>query len=286
MTAPPPRLVCRSRTLDLSEPLVMGVLNVTPDSFSDGGLYADPASAVDHALAMIEAGAAIIDVGGESTRPGAAPTGSDEERRRVVPVVERLAQATRVAISVDTSDPAVMTAAVAAGAEIINDVRALRREGALTAAARSGAAICLMHMQGEPASMQQDPRYTDVVAEVSEFLRERIASCLAAGIDLQRLCIDPASASARRMNIICGCSPGSSRCARSDRRCWLACRGNRWSVSLRDGRFASAARAAARSRRSQSSAARASSARTMWPRRSMQSGSPRRCAVCRESRER
>ena len=191
MTAPPPRLVCRSRTLDLSEPLVMGVLNVTSDSFSHDGVYADPASAVDHALAMIEAGAAIIDVGGESTRPGAAPTGSDEERHRIVPVVERLAQATRVAISVDTSDPAVMTAAVAAGAEIVNDVRALRREGALTAAARSGAAICLMHMQGEPKSMQQDPRYTDVVAEVSEFLRERIASCLAAGIDLQRLCIDP-----------------------------------------------------------------------------------------------
>jgi len=191
MIAQPPRLVCRSRTLDLSEPLVMGVLNVTPDSFSHDGVYADPASAVDHALAMIEAGAAIVDVGGESTRPGAVPTASDEQRRRVVPVIERLARDTRVAISVDTSDPAVMTAAVAAGAELINDVRALRREGALTAAARSGAAICLMHMQGEPASMQQDPRYTDVVAEVGEFLRERIASCLAAGIDPQRLCIDP-----------------------------------------------------------------------------------------------
>jgi len=191
MIAQPPRLVCRSRTLDLSEPLVMGVLNVTPDSFSGDGLYADPASAVDRALAMIEAGAAIVDVGGESTRPGAVPTASDEQRRRVVPVIERLARDTRVAISVDTSDPSVMTAAVAAGAELINDVRALRREGALTAAARSGAGICLMHMQGEPASMQQDPRYTDVVAEVGEFLRERIASCLAAGIDPQRLCIDP-----------------------------------------------------------------------------------------------
>jgi dihydropteroate synthase len=191
MIAQPPRLVCRSRTLDLSEPLVMGVLNVTPDSFSGDGLYADPASAVDHALAMIEAGAVIVDVGGESTRPGAVPTASDEQRRRVVPVIERLACDTRVAISVDTSDPAVMTAAVAAGAELINDVRALRREGALTAAARSGAGICLMHMQGEPASMQQEPRYTDVVAEVGEFLRERIASCLAAGIDPQRLCIDP-----------------------------------------------------------------------------------------------
>jgi dihydropteroate synthase len=191
MIAKPTRLVCRSRTLDLSEPLVMGVLNVTPDSFSDGGLYADPASALDHALAMIEAGAAIMDGGGESTRPGAVPTGSEEERRRVVPVIERLARATRAAISVDTSDPAVMRAAVDAGADIINDVRALRREGALEAAARSGAAICLMHMQGEPASMQQDPRYTDVLAEVSEFLRDRIASCVAAGIDAQRLCIDP-----------------------------------------------------------------------------------------------
>ena len=192
MISHPTRLVCRSRTLDLSEPLVMGVLNVTPDSFSDGGLHGDdPASAIDHALAMIEAGAAIVDVGGESTRPGAVPTPIDEQRRRVVPVIERLARDTRVAISVDTSDPAVMTAAVAAGAELINDVRALRREGALTAAARSGAAICLMHMQGEPASMQQDPRYVDVVAEVGEFLRNRIARCVAAGIDPQRLCIDP-----------------------------------------------------------------------------------------------
>jgi dihydropteroate synthase len=185
------RLVCRSRTLDLSEPLVMGVLNVTPDSFSDGGRNFRPDAAVAHALAMVEQGAAIIDVGGESTRPGAAPIASEEEHRRVLPVIEQLARVARVAVSIDTSDPSLMTSAVTAGAELINDVRALRRDGALEAAARSGAGICLMHMQGEPESMQKDPRYGDVVAEVRDFLRERLAACAAAGVAAERLCIDP-----------------------------------------------------------------------------------------------
>jgi dihydropteroate synthase len=185
------RLVCRSRTLDLSEPLVMGVLNVTPDSFSDGGRHYRADAAVAHALAMAEQGAAIIDVGGESTRPGAGPIASDEQRRRVLPVIEQLARVARVPISIDTSDPSLMTAAVAAGAELINDVRALRRDGALEAAARSGAAICLMHMQGDPASMQTDPRYGDVVREVTDFLRARIAACESAGIAAERLCVDP-----------------------------------------------------------------------------------------------
>jgi dihydropteroate synthase len=185
------RLVCRSRTLDLSEPLVMGIVNVTPDSFSDGGRYHGTDAAVSHALAMIEQGAAIVDVGGESTRPGAAPIPADEERRRVLPVIERLVRVAKVPISIDTSDPSLMTDAVAAGAEIINDVRALRRDGALEATARSGAGICLMHMQGDPASMQADPRYGDVVAEVAGFLRERLNACAAAGISPERVCIDP-----------------------------------------------------------------------------------------------
>jgi dihydropteroate synthase len=184
-------LVCRSRTLDLSEPLVMGIVNVTPDSFSDGGRYHGTDAAVSHALAMIEQGAAIVDVGGESTRPGAAPIPADEERRRVLPVIERLVRVAKVPISIDTSDPSLMTDAVAAGAEIINDVRALRRDGALEAAARSGAGICLLHMQGDPASMQADPRYGDVVAEVASFLRERLNACAAAGISPERVCIDP-----------------------------------------------------------------------------------------------
>jgi dihydropteroate synthase len=191
MVPEPTTLVCRSRTLDLSEPAVMGVLNVTPDSFSDGGRHYRVDAAVAHALAMVEHGAAIIDVGGESTRPGATSIASEEEHRRVLPVIEQLVRRAQVPISVDTSDPSVMTAAVAAGAEFINDVRALRRDGALEAAARSGAAICLMHMQGEPASMQKDPAYDDVVREVRDFLDGRIAACVAAGIAPERLCIDP-----------------------------------------------------------------------------------------------
>jgi dihydropteroate synthase len=192
-------LRCGSYTLDLATPVVMGVLNITPDSFSDGGRYAEPATALQHALRMVEEGAALIDVGGESTRPGARAVDAEEEIHRVVPVIEALAARTRVPISIDTSKPAVMTAAVRAGATLINDVRALREPGALEAAASSGAAICLMHMQGEPRTMQADPRYGDVVAEVRDFLRERAQACRAAGVAQDRLLIDPGIGFGKRL---------------------------------------------------------------------------------------
>ena len=152
--------------LDLGRPRVMGVLNVTPDSFSDGGDWYDPARALDHALAMVEAGADLVDVGGESTRPGAAAVSPDEELRRVIPVVEALSAACPVPVSVDTSAPEVMRAAAGAGAQLVNDVRALQRPGALEAVAETGLAACLMHMRGEPGTMQQAPHYPNgVVAE-------------------------------------------------------------------------------------------------------------------------
>ena len=169
----------------------MGVLNVTPDSFSDGGAYPGPAAAADRALAMVDEGAGIIDVGGESTRPGAAAVSAPQEIERVVPVVERIVARTPVPVSVDTSKPEVMAAAAAAGAQMINDVRALRMPGALESAAASGCAICLMHMQGEPSSMQSEPHYEDVVAEVGEFLDQRVTACIQAGIDRDRMCLDP-----------------------------------------------------------------------------------------------
>lgn len=185
------KLVCRSATLDLSEPLVMGVLNVTPDSFSDGGAYPHLTAAVDRALAMVDEGAGIIDVGGESTRPGAAAVSAAQEIERVVPVVERITARTPVPVSVDTSKPEVMAAAAAAGAQMINDVRALQLPGALEVAAASGCAICLMHMQGNPSNMQAEPHYEDVVTEVGEFLDQRVAACIRAGIDRDRICLDP-----------------------------------------------------------------------------------------------
>ena len=185
------QLACRDLVLDLDEPVVMGVLNVTPDSFSDGGRYVETASAVQRGLRMAEEGAAIIDVGGESTRPGAPPVEVREEIERVLPVVEQLAARLAVPVSIDTSKPEVMRAAVAAGARLINDVRALEAPGALEAAAESGAAVCLMHMRGEPRSMQDAPRYGDVVAEVSAYLAGRLQACRAAGIDDGRLCVDP-----------------------------------------------------------------------------------------------
>ncbi len=178
-------------TLDLSQPQVMGILNVTPDSFSDGGKFFDGGRALAHALQMVDDGAAIIDIGGESTRPGASVVDEAEERRRVLPVIEQLAARSPVLISVDTSRPALMRAAVAAGAGLINDVRGLRAPGAVQAVAESGAAVCLMHMQGEPATMQQAPHYEDVLTEVRGMLRERIESCERAGMLRERLCIDP-----------------------------------------------------------------------------------------------
>ena len=170
----------------------MGVLNVTPDSFSDGGLFLEPHAAVAHAERMVEEGAALVDVGGESTRPGAAPVPEAEELRRVLPVVEALAGRVEVPLSIDTGKAAVARAALAAGASFVNDVTALRGDPAMAAAvAESGADLCLMHMLGEPATMQDQPRYGDVVAEVKGFLEERLSFAVAAGIPEERIWLDP-----------------------------------------------------------------------------------------------
>jgi dihydropteroate synthase len=185
------QLRCAGRVLELDRPVVMGVLNVTSDSFSDGGAFLEPDAALAQAERMVAAGAAIIDIGGESTRPGAAAMASDEELRRVLPVVERVAARLTVLISVDTSNPELMRRASAAGAHLINDVRALRCPGALEAVAASTLGVCLMHMRGEPATMQLDPQYQDVVEEVKEFLAGRVRACIDAGIARERLCIDP-----------------------------------------------------------------------------------------------
>lgn len=185
------RLSCGSRLLDLTRPQVMGILNVTPDSFSDGGRYSRRDVALRHAEAMLLAGATLIDIGGESTRPGARTVSSSEELERVAPVVEAVAGELDVIISVDTSTPAVMREAARLGAGLINDVRSLRREGALEAAAASGLPVCLMHMRGEPTTMQQNPEYADVLVEVRDFLAERLAACATAGIAAERLILDP-----------------------------------------------------------------------------------------------
>lgn len=169
----------------------MGILNVTPDSFSDGGLYRDPHRAVEHGIALARAGADLVDIGGESTRPGSRSPGVGEELDRVIPVVEGLRAASDVLISVDTSEPDVMRAAVAAGADMLNDVRALGRPGALEAATAAGVPVCLMHMQGTPATMQVEPRYGDVVGEVLQFLLSRVAECVAAGLPRESLILDP-----------------------------------------------------------------------------------------------
>jgi len=196
-------LACGDRTLDLSHPKIMGVLNVTPDSFSDGGALDASSSggpgvfvvSVDKALRqssdMLDSGADIIDVGGESTRPGAAAVSVNEELDRVIPIVEALRCELDVIVSVDTSSPEVMRAAAAAGAGMLNDVRALQRDGAMAAAAETELPICLMHMLGEPASMQERPEYEDVVEDVFRFLLARVASCEFAGIARHRLLVDP-----------------------------------------------------------------------------------------------
>lgn len=185
------RLDCGGRALDLGRVGVMGVLNVTPDSFSDGGLFLARDRAVDHAIRMVAEGAAIIDIGGESTRPGARGVSVQEELDRVIALIEALQQAIAVPISIDTSKPEVMRAAVAAGAGMINDVRALRAPGALQTATQLGVPVCLMHMQGEPRTMQEDPRYDDVVQEVKEFLRLRSQACRDAGIHAANIIVDP-----------------------------------------------------------------------------------------------
>ncbi|MGB5257518.1 MAG: dihydropteroate synthase [Woeseiaceae bacterium] len=177
--------------IDLQVPSVMGILNVTPDSFSDGGRYVNPQIALRQATAMVEEGAAIIDIGGESTRPGANAVGEQEELDRVVPVIESVRSVTDVPISVDTSKPGVMRAAVAAGASMINDVAALQLDGALATAAELGVPVCLMHMRGEPRTMQQAPAYDDVVSEVAAFLSDRVEACVAAGLAEDLIVIDP-----------------------------------------------------------------------------------------------
>ncbi|AYC35013.1 dihydropteroate synthase [Pseudomonas cavernae] len=187
----PNRLPCGSRFLDLSHPQVMGILNITPDSFSDGGRFSRLDLALRHAESMVKAGASLIDVGGESTRPGARPVSSTEELERVAPVVEAIAAELDVIISVDTSTPAVIREVARLGAGLINDVRSLQRDGALDAAAASGLPVCLMHMRGEPGTMQQSPHYADLLGEVRNFLTERMAACIAAGIPAGRVILDP-----------------------------------------------------------------------------------------------
>ncbi len=182
---------CSGKILDLSRPRVMGVLNITPDSFSDGRKFLSVDAALRRARQMVEEGVDIIDVGGESTRPGAAAVAEQEELDRVIPVIRFLAEWIPVPLSIDTSKPRVMSEAVAAGAGLINDVKALRAPGALTAASEAKVPVCLMHMQGEPRSMQAAPRYEDVTREVNDFLRERIAACMEAGITADRLLVDP-----------------------------------------------------------------------------------------------
>jgi len=183
-------LQCGSFRLSLERPLVMGVVNVTPDSFSDGGLYAGTEQAVAHARRLIGEGADILDIGGESTRPGAAPVSLDEERRRVLPVLDALAGC-GVPLSVDTRKPALMSEAIATGAAMVNDVTALGAPGALAAVAQAPVAVCLMHMQGEPGTMQENPVYGDVVAEVRDFLEQRITVAEQAGIARDRIVADP-----------------------------------------------------------------------------------------------
>lgn len=177
--------------LQFDVPAVMGILNVTPDSFSDGGRFAGRDSALRQAEAMSRDGAAIIDVGGESTRPGATDVSEQEELDRVLPVIEAVVDAVDVPVSIDTSKPAVMRAAVGAGAAMINDIRALREDGALEAAVELQRPVCLMHMQGQPRTMQRQPGYGDVVAEVAEFLAERVRACAAAGLAEDKIIVDP-----------------------------------------------------------------------------------------------
>ncbi len=181
----------RLGSIKLECPAVMGILNVTPDSFSDGGRFAVPTAAVPHAERMANEGAAIIDVGGESTRPGADAVSEQQEIDRVIPVIEALRHAVDVPISIDTSKPGVMRAAAAAGAAMINDIRALRAEGALAAAVELQLPVCLMHMQGQPRTMQQEPHYDDVVREVTEFLSDRVTYCVHAGLSRDLIVVDP-----------------------------------------------------------------------------------------------
>jgi dihydropteroate synthase len=182
---------CAGRLLVLDHPRIAGIINVTPDSFSDGGVHIDAAAAIAHGIKLVGEGADFLDIGGESTRPRAEPVSIAEEIDRIAPVIEALAKRTAIPISVDTSKPDVMRAAVAAGAGMINDVYALRQDGALDAVAELKVPVCLMHMLGEPRTMQDDPRYDDVVSDVRRFLAERIFACEMSGIDKKKIIVDP-----------------------------------------------------------------------------------------------
>jgi dihydropteroate synthase len=184
------RLVCGKYALSLERPLVMGIVNVTPDSFSDGGKFLDKRAAIMHARRMVEDGADILDIGGESTRPGAKPASLGEELDRVLPIIEALASE-GVPLSIDTQKPEVMGAALAAGASMVNDVNALQAPGALHAVASSNAGVCLMHKQGEPETMQQRPQYHDILTDVREFLADRANALMATGVKAERIVIDP-----------------------------------------------------------------------------------------------
>jgi dihydropteroate synthase len=185
------RLVCGRQSIDLTRPLVMGILNITPDSFSDGGNFVNPEKALQRALAMVAEGADILDVGGESTRPGAKSVGEQQELDRVIPVIQAIAAELPIPISVDTNKAVVMREAVAAGAGLINDVMALQGEGALEAAKTLNVPVCLMHMQGQPRTMQHAPQYQDVVNDVRTFLVDRVTACVEAGILRENLLLDP-----------------------------------------------------------------------------------------------
>lgn len=185
------KLTARGQTLSLATPQVMGILNVTPDSFSDGGTHNTPAKALEHARKMIAEGATIIDIGGESTRPGAAEVSPEQEAERVIPVVAAIARESDVWISVDTSKALVIREAANAGAHILNDIRSFSEPGALQAAAQSGLPVCVMHMQGEPRTMQQAPHYQNVVREVYTYLEAQVARCAAAGIEKNHIILDP-----------------------------------------------------------------------------------------------
>lgn len=189
-TAKPDAFVCGRFSLSLQRPLIMGVINITPDSFSDGGDFLDAAQAVSHARRLVAEGADIIDLGGESSRPGSLPVSLEEERRRVLPVLEKVVQL-QVPVSVDTTKPDLMREVLASGASMINDITALRSAGAVDAIAGSNAAVCLMHMQGEPHNMQLAPAYKDVVSEVSAFLSERARCLLDRGVSASRIVLDP-----------------------------------------------------------------------------------------------
>lgn len=182
---------CGKYQLDLSTSRVMGILNVTPDSFSDGGRYASTNKAVEHALQLIEEGADILDIGGESTRPGATPVSLNEELSRVIPVIEALVKIVKVPLSIDTYKPEVMRTAISAGVDIVNDINALQAPTALDVVSASNVGVCLMHMQGTPQTMQLDPQYKDVLAEVNAFLTARLQATIAAGINKNRILLDP-----------------------------------------------------------------------------------------------